>query len=168
VSDSGIRIEPATAADVAEILSFIRALAEYERLADRVVATEESLRASLFGERPAAEVVFARAGADRVGFALFFHSYSTFLGQRGLYLEDLFVKPEHRGRGHGKALLAHLARIAIERGCGRMEWMALEWNAPAIEFYRKLGATTLDDWRFFRLPGGRLRALAAGASSAEE
>jgi GNAT superfamily N-acetyltransferase len=165
VTDSDVQIEAATAADVPEILSFIRALAEYERLADRVVATEESLRASLFGERPAAEVVFARAGGERVAFALFFHSYSTFLGQRGMYLEDLFVKPEHRGRGYGKRLLAHLAGVALERGCGRLEWMALDWNVSAIEFYRKLGAVTLDDWRFFRLTGESVRVLADSTRS---
>jgi GNAT superfamily N-acetyltransferase len=154
------RIERAVAADVPEILSFIRALAEYERLADHVVATEEDLRESLFGPRPAAEVVFVRAGGERVAFALFFETYSTFLGRRGLHLEDLFVKPAHRGRGYGKALLVHLARVAVERGCGRFEWAALDWNAPAIAFYEKLGAVALDEWRTFRLTGASLEAVA--------
>ena len=153
-------IERATAADVPDILSFVRALAEYERLADAVVATEEALRETLFGARPAAEVVFARVGDERVGFALFFETYSTFLGQRGLHLEDLFVKPEHRGQGHGKTLLAHLARVAVERGCGRFEWAVLDWNAPSIAFYKNLGAQPMDDWTTFRVTGAALTALA--------
>lgn len=158
-----VRIEKATAGDVAEILAMIRGLAEYERLADHVVATEAGLRESLFGAHPAAEVVFAKAGSDTVGFALFFHNYSTFLGQRGLYLEDLFVKPEHRGRGCGRALLAHLASLAVERGCGRLEWSVLDWNAPAIAFYESLGAAPLADWTVFRVTGEKLRALAERA-----
>jgi GNAT superfamily N-acetyltransferase len=127
-----------------------------------VVATEAGLHEALFGPRPAAEVVFARAGDARVGFALFFESFSTFVGRRGLYLEDLFVKPEHRGRGYGQALLVHLARLAVERGCGRFEWSALDWNAPAIGFYEKLGAERMTGWLLFRLSGGALEALARG------
>jgi len=153
-------IEPATVADVPDILSFIRALAEYEHLAEHVVATEDALRASLFGPQPAAEVVFVREGDERVGFALFFETYSTFLGRKGLYLEDLFVKPEYRGRGHGRALLVHLSQEAVARGCGRFEWAALEWNTPAIGFYEKLGAVRLTEWRTFRLAGESLEALA--------
>jgi GNAT superfamily N-acetyltransferase len=153
-------IESATVGDVPEILRFIRALAEYEHLSEQVVATEEALRESLFGERPAAEVVFVREGGERVGFALFFQTYSRFLGRRGLYLEDLFVKPEHRGRGYGRALLVHLARLAVARGCGRFEWAVLDWNAPAIGFYEKMGAVMLREWRTCRVTGERLDALA--------
>ncbi len=152
-------IEPATVADVPDILAMIRGLAEYEKLADQVTATEEVLRASLFGDSPAAEVVFARVGEERVGFAVFFESFSTFLGKRGLYLEDLFVKPEHRGRGHGRSLLAYLARLAVERGCGRLEWAVLNWNTPAIEFYKGLGAAPQDEWTVFRLTEDRFRRL---------
>ncbi len=155
-----LTIEPARVGDSAEILAMIRALASYEKLSHEVVATEEAIRESLFGERPAAEVVFARAGGENVGFALFFHNYSTFLGSRGLYLEDLFVRPEHRGRGYGRALLVHLARLAVERGCGRLEWAVLDWNAPAIAFYESLGAAPLDDWTVFRVTGAGLRRLA--------
>ena len=158
---TSLTIAPAAESDIPAILSFIRALAEYERLSDAVVATEETLRESLFGARPAAEVVFARVGEERVGFALFFETYSTFLAQRGLYLEDLFVKPEHRGLGYGRALLAHLARMAVARGCGRFEWALLDWNAPAIGFYKSLGARPLDEWTTFRLAGDALARLAA-------
>lgn len=158
-------LEPATIRDVPDILAFIRGLAEYERLAGEVEATEEKLRESLFGPRPAAEVVFVREGAERVGFALFFETYSTFLAQRGLYLEDLFVKPEHRGRGYGKALLVHLAGIAVARGCGRFEWSVLDWNEPAIGFYRSLGARQMEQWNLFRLTGEALAALARGAAA---
>ena len=159
---SDLRIEPATPDDVPDVLAFIRALAEYERMSELVVATEEGLRDALFGPRPAAEVVFARVGAERVGFALFFETFSTFLGRRGLYLEDLFVKPAYRGHGHGKALLAHLAQEAVRRGCGRLEWVALDWNAPAIAFYEGLGAERLSEWLHFRLTGAALGALARG------
>lgn len=154
-----IEIEQATASDVGDILAMIRGLAEYERLAHEVVATEESLRESLFGRRPAAEVVFAKMDGARVGFALFFHSYSTFLGRHGLYMEDLFVKQEHRGRGAGKALLAYLARVAIERECGRLEWAVLDWNTPAIEFYKGLDAVPMHEWTVFRVAGEGLRKL---------
>lgn len=153
-------IERATAADVPDILAMIRGLAEYERLAHECVATEEGLRESLFGERPAAEVIFARAGGERVGFALFFTNYSTFLGRAGIYLEDLFVRPEHRGRGYGKALLVHLARLAVERRCGRLEWAVLDWNTPAIEFYKSLGAVPMHEWTVFRVTGPALETLA--------
>jgi len=155
------RIEPATETDVPLILRMVEALADYEKLAHEVVATEERLRNALFGSRPYAEVVVGRLGTDPVGFALFFHNFSTFRGAPGLYLEDLFVFPQWRGRGFGRKLLAHLAAIAVERGCHRMEWSVLDWNEPAIEFYRRAGARLMDDWRIFRLTGDALRALAA-------
>ena len=155
-----VGIRPATRADVPLILSFIRELAEYERLADAVVATEGALAESLFGDHPAAEVLVASLDDEAVGFALFFHSYSTFLARRGLYLEDLFVRPAARGHGVGRALLAALARVAVERGCGRLEWSVLDWNEPAIGFYRALGAAPMDEWTVFRLTGDALRDLA--------
>ena len=154
------RIRPADESDVPLIFQFIRDLARYERLEDRVVATEESLRASLFGNPRFAEVLIAEEDERPVGFALFFHNYSTFLGRAGIYLEDLFVKPEARGRGYGRALLARLAAIATERNCGRVEWAVLDWNEPSIAFYRSLGAVSLDDWRIFRLTGDALDELA--------
>ena len=156
-----IRIVPGRVEDVPAILSLITALAEYERLADHVVATEDDLTRWLFGDRPAAEVVIAWAGDEPVGFALFFHNFSTFLGRPGLYLEDLFVKPEWRGRGVGRRLLSHLAAIAMERGCGRFEWAVLDWNEPAIAFYRRMGAVVLDDWRVCRVTGEALATLAS-------
>src|SRR5262249_31881596 len=152
--------EAATERDVPLILQLIKGLAEYERLADQVIADEEGLRASLFGASRAAEVLIAYADAQPVGFALFFHNYSTFLGQRGLYLEDLFVQPEWRGRGAGKALLQHLARVAVERNCGRLEWAVLDWNMPAIKFYQRMGARPMHDWTVFRLTGDSLTSLA--------
>jgi GNAT superfamily N-acetyltransferase len=155
-------LRAATADDVPRILVFIRALAEYERLLHEVVATEEGLRLALFGPRPYAEVVLAEDAGAPVGFALFFHTFSTFLGQPGIYLEDLFVVPEARGRGVGRALLAHLAQLAAERGCGRVEWAVLDWNAPAIRFYDSLGARPNDEWTVYRLTGDALTALAAG------
>lgn len=155
-----ILIERATPADVPLILTMITALAEYERMTDEVVATEASLRASLFGERPAVDVVIARSGSEPVGFALWFYNYSTFLAREGLYLEDLFVLPEWRGRGIGRALLAHLARVAVERGCGRMEWSVLDWNESAIGFYRGLGAQPMNAWTVFRLTGDALARMA--------
>ena len=155
------QIRQATEEDVPLILHFIRALAEYERMADRVVANEEKLRRTLFGNPRFAEVVIAEEDGKPVGFALFFHNYSTFLAAPGIYLEDLFVEPEVRGRGYGKALLAHLARLAKERECGRVEWAVLEWNQPSIDFYRRIGAASLDDWRIFRLTGAALDALAS-------
>jgi GNAT superfamily N-acetyltransferase len=154
------RIEPARERDVPLILRLIKGLADYEKLAHEVVATEERLRQSLFGPHPSAEVVIAYVDDEAVGFALFFHTYSTFLGQRGLYLEDLFVLPEWRGRGAGRALLTHLARIAAERGCGRFEWSVLDWNEPAINFYKNLGAKPMHEWTIFRVAGDSLAALA--------
>jgi GNAT superfamily N-acetyltransferase len=156
-----LRIEPATERDVPLILRLIKELAEYERMSDEVVATEDGLRRTLFGPQPAAEVVVGYAGDEPAGFALFFHNYSTFLGKPGLYLEDLFVVPTFRGRGYGKALLVHLAKVAVERDCGRFEWSVLDWNEPAIGFYKKLGARPMDAWTIFRVAGDALRELAA-------
>ncbi len=153
-----LQIRSASVEDVPEILRLIRGLAEYEKLEHEVVATEERLRRSLFGERPAAEAVLGMLEGRAVGFAVFFHNYSTFRACPGLYLEDLFVEPAHRGSGYGKALLLHLARLAVQRGCERMEWSVLDWNAPAIGFYRSLGAQLLDDWRVCRLTGDALKA----------
>ena len=158
-------IRAATAGDVPLILGFIRELAAYERLAHEVIATEEGLRDTLFGPRPYAEVIIAEAGGEPAGFALFFHNYSTFLGRPGLYLEDLYVRPAARGRGIGRALLAHLARLAAERGCGRLEWWVLDWNADAIRFYRSLGAQPMADWTVFRVSGEALERLAHGDPS---
>jgi len=155
-----MEIAPATERDAPIILDMIKGLAEYEKLADAVRATEAAIRSSLFGAQPAAEVIIARVGGDPAGFALFFHNYSTFLAQRGLYLEDLFVKPAYRGRGVGRALLERLAAIAVDRGCGRFEWSVLDWNEPAIGFYKKLGAVAMDEWTIFRVTGDALRQLA--------
>jgi GNAT superfamily N-acetyltransferase len=153
-------IRPAAETDVPLILRFVRELAEYERLAHEVVATEAGLRDTLFGARPYAEVVIAEEDAEPAGFALFFHNYSTFLGRPGIYLEDLYVRPAARGRGIGRALLAHLARLAMERGCGRLEWWVLDWNENAIRFYRSLGAQPMEDWTVFRVAGEALERLA--------
>jgi GNAT superfamily N-acetyltransferase len=160
---TAITIRPATERDVPLILSFIRQLAEYERLLDAVKATEEALRATLFGPKPVGEVLIAQDGATPVGFALFFQNYSTFLAQPGLYLEDLFVVPSARGHGVGRFLLEYLSRLAIERGYGRVEWAVLDWNAPAIGFYRRIGAVPMQDWTIMRLTGEALTRLAAGA-----
>ena len=160
LTDVPVRIEPATERDVPVILEMIRALADYERMSADVVASEAGLRASLFGAKPDAEVIIAYAGDEPAGFALFFHNYSTFLGRRGLYLEDLFVKPAYRGLGLGKRLLVELARIAVERQCGRFEWCVLDWNEPAIGFYKKLGAVPMDEWTIFRVTGDALKRLA--------
>ena len=157
-----MEIRQATEADVPLILKFIRDLAIYEKLEHKVVATEAGLRQTLFGNPRFAEVVFAVIDGTEAGFALFFHNYSTFLGAPGIYLEDLFVKPEFRGRGLGKALLAHLAKLARERGCGRVEWAVLDWNTPSIDCYKSLGAIPLDDWRIFRLTGEAMEKLANG------
>jgi len=159
------RIERATERDVPLILRLIKDLAEYERMSDEVVATEQGLRESLFGARPAAEVIIAYAGDTPAGFALFFHNYSTFVGKHGLYLEDLFVVPEFRGHGYGRELLQKLAAIAVERGCGRFEWSVLDWNEPAIGFYKKLGARLMDAWKIFRVTGDALADLAAGRAA---
>jgi GNAT superfamily N-acetyltransferase len=154
------RIRPAALADVPTILQLIRDLATYERAPNEVTATEEQLVNVLFGEKPSAEVLLAFEDETAVGFAVFFHNFSTWLGRPGLYLEDLFVKPEMRGKGYGYALLVHLAKIARERNCGRMEWAVLDWNEPAIEFYKKLGAKSLDEWRIFRLTRDGIAKLA--------
>jgi GNAT superfamily N-acetyltransferase len=151
---AGIAIRPATIEDVPLVMQFIRDLAEYERLAHEVTADEDALRAALFGDRPYAEVLIASYDGKPAGFALFFHNFSTFLGKPGIYLEDLFVRPELRGRGLGRALLAALARLAVERGCGRVEWAVLDWNEPSIAFYKSLGARPLDDWTVFRMSIG--------------
>jgi len=156
-----LKIISATERDIPLVLSFIRKLAEYEKLSDQVVATEDLLREGLFGERRVAEVVLAYLDAQPVGFALFFHNFSTFVGRAGIYLEDLFVEPAHRGKGVGKALLAYVASVAVERGCGRFEWAVLDWNTPAIDFYRSLGAVPLDDWTLFRLTGDALNRVAS-------
>lgn len=156
-----LQIRAADIADVPEILRLIRGLAEYEKLEHEVVASEERLRRTLFGERPAAEAVLGWLEGRAVGFAVFFHNYSTFRACPGLYLEDLFVEPAHRGSGFGKALLLHVARLAVERGCERMEWSVLDWNTPSIEFYKSLGARPLDDWTIFRVTGEALRQLGA-------
>ena len=160
---ASIRIVPAQVTDVPAIFGMIKALAEYEQLTHEVTATEDDLRQSLFGPRPAGEVVLAYAGDEPIGFALFFHNFSTFLGQHGLYLEDLFVVPEWRGKGIGKQLFAHVASIAESRKCGRMEWAVLDWNESAIAFYRRMGAHVLDEWRICRLTGSELRAVATRA-----
>lgn len=154
-------IRLATEADIPLILSFIQGLAEYEQLADQVVATEQKLRETLFSSQPAAEVVIAEYEGQPAGFALFFHNYSTFLAQPGLYLEDLFVLPAFRGKGLGKLLLSYLAKLALERHCGRFEWSVLDWNQPAIDFYQAQGAKVLSDWRITRVTGAELVALAA-------
>lgn len=153
----------AQAADTPVILGFIRALAAYEKLEQDCVATEESLRESLFGPRPYAEVLLIEDGGKAQGFALFFHNYSTFLAKPGIYLEDLFVDPAGRGKGYGKALLAKLAEIAVTRGCGRLEWSVLDWNQPSIDFYLSLGARAMDEWTIYRVDGPALSALAAEA-----
>lgn len=145
--------------DTALILEFIRSLAEYEKMSDLVVADEDLLREWIF-EKGKAEVIFALEDGKEVGFALFFHNFSTFLGRAGIYLEDLFVKPEFRGKGHGKALIRELARITVERGCGRLEWCCLDWNKPSIDFYKSLGAEPLDEWTIYRLTGNNLNTLA--------
>ncbi|NKB69429.1 MAG: GNAT family N-acetyltransferase [Candidatus Latescibacteria bacterium] len=155
------RLRPATADDVPLILDFIRQLAAYERLSHEVVATQADLQRTLFGPRPAAEVVIGFIDDEAAGFALFFHNYSTFLGQQGIYLEDLFVAPTHRGKGLGKALLVHLAGLAVERNCGRLEWSVLDWNEPALEFYRSLEAVAMDEWTVHRVTGQTLEKLAA-------
>ncbi len=151
-----IRLRNADATDVTVILAFINDLAEYEKLSHEVVVDEQSLSAWLFGKSPVAEVVIAEIDAEPVGFALFFTSFSTFLGRPGIYLEDLFVRPRHRGLGVGKALLRHLARMALQRNYGRLEWAVLDWNSPAIDFYEGMGAHYLSEWKAYRLSGDAL------------
>jgi GNAT superfamily N-acetyltransferase len=160
-----ITIRPASRDDVPLVLEFIRDLARYEHLEHEVTASEAQLRDALFGERRYAEVVFACSGGGPVGFALFFHNFSTFKGRPGIYLEDLFVRPEARGRGVGRQLLAYLARTAVERGCARLEWAVLDWNEPSIGFYRSLGAVPMDEWTIFRLTGESLALLAGSAGA---
>ena len=162
------QIRPAGVEDVPIILQLIRDLATYERAPDEVTATEEQLVDVLFGERPAAEVLLAFEGQLAIGFAVFFHNFSTWLGRPGVYLEDLFVKPENRGKGYGRALLVELARIARDRGCGRMEWAVLDWNEPAIKFYRSLGAKPMDEWTVFRLTRDEIAKLANGEQLQQE
>jgi GNAT superfamily N-acetyltransferase len=157
---SGLTIRPATVTDVPTILELIRELATYERAPDEVTATEGQLVDVLFGKKPDAEVLLAFEDEGPVGFAVYFYNFSTWLGRAGLYLEDLFVRPEHRGKGYGRALLVELAKIARARGCGRMEWAVLDWNEPAIEFYRKLGAKPMDEWTVFRLTRDGIAKLA--------
>ena len=161
---AGLRIRPAARGDCALILAFIAELADYERLSHEVVATVEQLEATLFGARPAAEVLIAEHDGEPAGFALFFINYSTFLGRPGIYLEDLFVRPAFRRLGIGEALLAELAAIAVSRGYGRFEWSVLDWNEPAIRFYRSLGAVPMEEWTVFRVTGSALAALAARQS----
>jgi GNAT superfamily N-acetyltransferase len=158
------RIVPATERDVPVILGLIKGLAEYEKLSHEVVATEQGLRESLFGSRRVTEVLIGYAGTEPVGFAVFFHNYSTFLGRAGIYLEDLFVLPEWRRRGLGSQLLRRIAQTAVDRGCGRLEWSVLDWNAPAIAFYKKLGARAMNEWTVYRLTGNALKTLAQSSA----
>ena len=153
-------LREATETDVSLILSFVRELAEYEKLAHEVEATEDALRESLFGDRKIAEVILGYYQDEPVSFALFFYNFSTFLGRPGIYLEDLYVKPQMRGKGLGRAMLAYLARLALERKCGRLEWWVLDWNEPALKFYRSMGAIPMDEWTVQRLAGGDLEKLA--------
>jgi GNAT superfamily N-acetyltransferase len=165
---ANFKIRAARVEDVPIILELIRDLATYERAPNEVTATEEQLVDVLFGERPAAEVLLAFEGTSPVGFAVYFHNFSTWLGRPGLYLEDLFVKPEKRGKGYGRALLIDLARIALERGCGRMEWAVLDWNEPAIKFYRSLDAKPMDEWTVFRLTREGIAKLATAGRVEQE
>jgi GNAT superfamily N-acetyltransferase len=156
----GLVLRFATIKDIPLILAFIRELAEYEKLSPEVVADENILRQSLFNNHPVAEVILAEYKARPSGFCLFFHNFSTFIGKPGLYIEDLFVRPEYRSRGIGQAILTFIARIAIDRGCGRVEWWVLDWNQRAIDFYKKIGARAMDEWTVFRLTGDSLSKLA--------
>jgi GNAT superfamily N-acetyltransferase len=156
------KIQPATKADVPVILSFINKLADYERLSHQVTATEQLLRQTLFGRRRTAEVLLGYYKRQPVGFVLFFHNYSTFLGRPGIYIEDLFVEESHRRRGFGGALLRYVARLALERDCGRLEWSVLDWNEPAINFYKKIGAAPMNEWTVFRVTDDPLKKLGAG------
>jgi len=157
-----LRIEPATRDDVPLIVDLVKKLAAYERLEHEVVATEEDFREALFGATRAAEALLAYSGGQPVGFALYFSTFSTFVGRPGIYLEDIFVEPAHRGQGIGAALLARIAKIACDRNCGRLEWSVLTWNEPAIGFYERLGAQRMEGWRVFRLAGAALQRLAQG------
>lgn len=166
-SAGALRIDAARAGDEGVLLQLIRGLAEYEHLSGEVVASEAALREHLFGSRPAAEALLARAGDEPVGFALYFTSFSTFLGRPGLYLEDLFVLPAQRGRGYGTELFRRVAHIAVQRGCGRMEWSVLDWNEPALAFYRRMGAQPLGEWTMQRLTGAALLAVGGEGRSAD-
>lgn len=159
------QIRFATETDIPLIVDFIKRLAEYEKLAHEVQVTEEILQANLFGDKRHAEVLLAYEGDVAVGFALFFHNFSTFLGKPGIYLEDLYVNPEHRGKGYGKQLLSTLAKLALDRGCGRFEWWVLDWNKPSIDFYQSLGAEPMDEWTTFRVTGNNLIKLAEECSN---
>jgi len=161
---AAIEISPAEPEDVPLLLALITELADYEKLRHEVVATEAAVSLALFGPRPSAEAVIARLGGEPAGFALYFHNFSTFLGKRGLYLEDLFVRPAYRGRAIGKALLRYLAALALQRDCGRFEWAVLDWNRPARDFYEALGAQAKSDWIIHRISGGALQRLAAPSS----
>lgn len=160
MSADTFHIRPSTAEDSALILGFIRELADYEKLAFEVAATEQDVQTQLFGARPRAECVIAEVEGSAIGFALYFHNFSTFLAKPGLYLEDLYVKQEFRGQGYGRRLLSYLAKLALDRGCGRFEWAVLDWNEPAIRFYQSLGAKIMDAWRINRLSGNALHKLA--------
>lgn len=164
---SQVEFRRAEEKDTALILRFIQELAAYEKLDGQVVATEELLREWIF-EKGKAEVLFPVENGVEVGFALFFHNFSTFLGRAGLYLEDLYIRPEHRGKGYGKATLQKLARIAVERGCGRLEWSCLDWNKPSIDFYLSLGAEPMEEWTVYRLNGEKLSRMAAGQKGERE
>lgn len=159
MNEEALTIRYAAKEDIPLILQFIKELAEYEKMSDNVIATEELLEEWIF-EKKSAEVIFALYNGKEAGFALFFHNFSTFLGRAGLYLEDIFVRPEYRGNGCGKGLLKELAKIAVERGCGRLEWACLDWNQPSIDFYLSLGARAMEEWTIYRLAGESLRALA--------
>jgi|TARA_B100000959_G_scaffold281918_1_gene347181 GNAT superfamily N-acetyltransferase len=165
MASDALKIRPAGEADVHLLIEFIRCIAAYEKLLDEVVATEEGVRQSLFGEKSAAEALIGEWDGEPVAFAVYFENFSTFMGRSGLYLEDLFVKLEYRKRGIGKLMLKHLAKIAMERGCSRFEWVALNWNEPAIGFYKGLGAKQMSDWRLFRMSGEALKQLAAEGSA---
>jgi GNAT superfamily N-acetyltransferase len=164
---TALHIAPARPEDVELIVTLIRELAEFERLLHEVRIAPEDLRRDLFGARPYAEAVIARVGDEAVGFALWFHNYSTFAGRPGLYLEDLFIRPAHRGHGYGEALLRYLAGLAVERGCARFEWAVLDWNEKAVGFYRRLGAVPMDDWTVYRVAGTNLARLARNPDSPE-
>lgn len=157
-----LTVEPAVADDVPVIATLVRELAEFERLGHEVRIEAPLLHEHLFGPRPYAEALMARVNGETVGFALYFHNYSTFAGRPGLYLEDLYIRPQHRGRGYGEAMLRHLAALAVARGCARFEWSVLDWNENAIAFYRKLGAVAMDDWTVYRVTGDALARLAGG------
>ncbi len=159
-NDRSLEIKPAVESDVPTILTFIKELADYEKLSHEVTATESDLHEALFGKRRICEAAIGYESGEPAGFALFFHNYSTFVGKPGIYLEDLYVRPEHRGKGYGKALLVYLARLAKERDCGRFEWSVLDWNEPSIQFYKKLGAVPMDNWTVFRMTGETLNDLA--------